>query len=74
MAEEEPSKSVMENMRRFFTDPAKPGYSSELRQDITGAIEQSEQSAKKVAVSEGSFWPKTWREALPLLVWAECLD
>jgi hypothetical protein len=69
MAEEEPSKSVMENMRRFFTDPAKPGYSSELRQDITGAIEQSEQSAKKVAVSEGSFWPKTWREALPLLVW-----
>jgi hypothetical protein len=49
-----------------------PDYARLIEQVRSGKIlpknwSGSEESQK--AVSEGSFWPKTWREAVPLVVW-----
>ena len=62
--EDDPARRLAEAERE------RQAYQSgqDLRQDITNAIEQSERSSE-TKMSEGSFWPKTWREAVPLLVW-----
>jgi hypothetical protein len=39
------------------------------RRDIASAIEQGERSSGKATVSEGGPLPKTWREAIPYVVW-----
>jgi hypothetical protein len=66
-------------------EPAKPGsYAALIRQVRSGrihgsererqqnsasAIEQSERSSEKPAVSDGSWLPKNWKEARPQIIW-----
>ncbi len=54
-------RRVERTLWTYRTPPA--GGKSILEKNWPGWTEE------KKAVSEGSFWPRTWREALPLLVW-----
>ena len=52
-----PTSAVMENMRRSIeAEPA-------------SRIEQGERSSESTTVSEGGALPKTWKEAIPYVVW-----
>src|ERR1700730_11570788 len=49
-----------------------PDYARLIEQVRSGKILPKNWSGgeePQIAVSEGSFWPKTWREAIPLVVW-----
>jgi hypothetical protein len=46
-----------------------PGSNQSLRQDVANVLDEHARNAEGEAVSEGGALPKTWREAIPYVVW-----